>query len=328
MARPLRVEYPGAFYHVINRGNNQEKIFKNDRDKEKFLEYLKKTAERFSIVIHTYCLMSNHFHLLVETPEPNLSVAIQWINVSYATYFNRKHGRHGHLFQGRFKAILIDADEYLKHLSRYIHLNPVRAKMVSNPAEYTWSSYLAFIGKQKAPQFLETDWLLSNFSKRKKEARRNYKNFVESADIKTLENPNRQLTAGFILGDSDFVNWVKETFLSGRKDEKEIPQLKKLKPKVQLETVLQAVCEEFNCSEEQIITKGRKKNKVREVAIYLAREVSGMSGKDLGGRFGGVSGALITMMYNRIVEEIAQNRRFKHRVEKTKKRIFNPNVNI
>ena len=158
MSRPLRVEYAGAYYHVINRGNNQEKIFLNDRDKEKFLEYLAKANHRFSMIIHTYCLMSNHFHLLVETAEQNLSMAMQWINVSYATYFNRKRGRHGHLSQGRFKAILIDADQYLKHLSRYIHLNPVRAKMVPMPSKYQWSSYAAFIGKLKAPPFLETDW--------------------------------------------------------------------------------------------------------------------------------------------------------------------------
>ena len=161
MTRPLRVEYPGALYHVIHRGNNQETIFKNDRDRRMFLDYVNKTSERFSILIHTYCLMSNHFHLLVETPEPNLSVAMQWINVSYATYFNRKHRRSGHLFQGRFKAILVDADAYLKHLSRYIHLNPVRANMVSNPEEYEWSSYAAYIGERKPPQFLETDLLES-----------------------------------------------------------------------------------------------------------------------------------------------------------------------
>ena len=107
MARPLRVEYPGAYYHVVNRGNNQENIYENDRDREKFLEYLERATERFSIVIHTYCLMSNHYHLLVETPEANLSLSMQWINVSYATYFNRKRDRHGHLFQGRFKANLI-----------------------------------------------------------------------------------------------------------------------------------------------------------------------------------------------------------------------------
>jgi REP element-mobilizing transposase RayT len=323
MARPLRVEYPGAFYHVLNRGNNQEEIFLNDRDRQKFLEYLGKAHERFSIIIHTYCLMSNHFHLLVETPEPNLSRAMQWINVSYATYFNRKHGRHGHLFQGRFKAILIDADEYLKHLSRYIHLNPVRAKMVADPSNYRWSSYFAYISKERNPQFLETDRLLSNFGERKKEAKRHYKAFVEDANIRIFENPHKQLTEGFILGDSDFVNWIRETFLSGRNDEKEVPQLRKLKPKIQLKNVVKAVCEEFACSEERIIKKGRKKNKAREVAIHLSRDLSGMSCKDIGLYFGGVSGALITIMSNRIAQEVAQNRRFKHRVEKIKKTIFN-----
>lgn len=322
MARPLRVEYPGAYYHVINRGNNQEKIFKNDRDKEKFLQYLEKASERFSIIFHTYCLMDNHFHLVVETPEPNLSVAMQWINVSYATYFNRKRDRHGHLFQGRFKAILIDADEYLKHLSRYIHLNPVRAKMVSAPAEYKWSSYPAFIGEIKAPQFLEINWLLFNFGKSKKKAKRNYKDFVENVDIKNLENPNGMVTEGFILGDADFVNWVKSNFLSGRQDEKEVPQLKKLKPRVPPEAIAKAVCEEFGCNEEQIITKGRKKNKAREVAIYLARDMTGITCKDLGEYFGGVSGALITMMQNRIAAESEKNKRLKGRINSIRNQIL------
>ena len=321
MAHPLRIEHPGAYYHVINRGNNQEEIFKNDRDREKFLQYLEKASERFSIVFHTYCLMSNHFHLLVETPEPNLSVAMQWINVSYAIYFNRKQGRQGHLFQGRFRAILVDADEYLKHLSRYIHLNPVRAKMVSAPEEYKWSSYSAFIGKIKAPQFLEINWLLSNFGKSKKQAKKNYKDFVGGVDIKTVENPNRRVTEGFILGDSDFVSWIKDNFLSGRKDEKEIPQLKKLKPRVPLETVLKAVCAEFGCNDEQIKTKGRKKNKAREVAIYLARDVTGISCKDLGEYFGGVSGALITMVQNRIADESGKNKRLKGKINKIRMQI-------
>lgn len=173
MARPLRVEYPGAFYHVINRGNAGDAVFKSIRDREKFLEYLGKAAERFSIRIHTYCLMTNHYHLLVETPDPNLSRSIQWINVSYATYFNRKRDRRGHLFQGRFTSILIDADEYLKHLSRYIHLNPVRAKMVDRPSDYLWSSYPAFTGGKKPPDWLEVNWLLSQFGNKRKNAEKN-----------------------------------------------------------------------------------------------------------------------------------------------------------
>jgi putative transposase len=250
-------------------------------------------------------------------------MAMQWINVSYATYFNRKRDRHGHLFQGRFKAILIDADEYLKHLSRYIHLNPVRAKMVSSPADYQWSSYGAFIGKQKSPQFLETDWLLSTFGKSRKNARKSYQDFVEKVDAKVIDNPSELVTEGFLLGDGNFIKWVKETFLSDRDDENEISQLKKLKPRVALEDVVLSVAEEFRCSQDQITAKGRKRNKAREVAIYLARDMSGVSCKNLGLHFGQVSGALITMMHKRIAEEVAQNRKLKRRIGSIKKRIFN-----
>jgi len=182
MARPLRIEYPGAYYHVINRGNNQEKIFKNDRDREKFLQYLEKAGERFSIIFHTYCLMSTHFHLLVQTPQPNLSVAMQWINVSYATYFNRKGGRHGHLFQGRFKAILIDADEYLKHLSRYIHLNPLRAKLVKSLSKldrYGWSGHGVIMGKVKY-DWQDRDYALRWFGQRQGAAKKAYRTYVEN----------------------------------------------------------------------------------------------------------------------------------------------------
>ena len=150
MARPLRVEYSGAVYHVINRGNAGENLYRNSRDREKFLSYLERAVERFSIKVHAYCLMSNHFHILMETLHPNLSKSVQWINVSYAVYFNRKYKRNGHLFQGRFKSVLVDADSYLKQLSRYIHLNPVRAGIVDRPTDYDWSSYTAFIGKRIA----------------------------------------------------------------------------------------------------------------------------------------------------------------------------------
>jgi len=228
MARPLRVEYPGAFYHVMNRGNAGEDIFKSDRDREKFQEYLAIAKERFSLIIHTYCLMTNHYHLLVETAEPNLSRAIQWLNVSYATYFNKKRQRKGHLFQGRFKSILVDADEYLTSLSRYIHLNPVRAKIAETASDYRWSSYAAFIGKVGSPKWLETGYTLSNFGKQKKRAIQNYKAFVEEIEWQAVENPEKDLVGGFILGDNDFINWVKGTFLSGREDNQEIPQLKKL----------------------------------------------------------------------------------------------------
>ena len=323
MARPLRVEYPGAFYHVINRGNHREKLFKSTRDYEKFVQYLEKAAERFALIVHTYCLMGNHYHLLVETPEPNLSMTMQWLNVSYATYFNRKQDRSGHLFQGRFKAILIEADAYLNHLSRYIHLNPVRAGIVETPGQYRWSSYPAFVGEQRPPKFLNTDRLLSIFGKNNKESRKNYQEFVEGVDIKIVKDPSKKLAGGFILGDTDFVNWVKDTFLLKREDEKEIPQLKKLKPRVNPEIIVEHVSKVFNIEAKKIQKKGLKRNKAREVAIYLGRELSRLSCNELGDFFGGVSGALITMMNRRITEEIDRNRLLKKKIEKIKDQIFN-----
>jgi len=323
MVRPLRLEYPGAFYHVLNRGNNLEHLFRNEKDREKFLTLIGKMKDRFSLVIHTYCLMDNHYHLLIETKEPNLSQAIQWLNVSYAIYFNRRYGRPGHLFQGRFKAILIEADEYLRPLSRYIHLNPVRAKLVPTPDLYLWSSYRALIGKARIPRFLEVNWLLSNFSEKRKEAMRRYRAFVEGMDMTKLKNLNKEIFGSFILGREHFVTWVKETFLLGKDDNKEIPQLKQLKTRGDPRRVVDEVCKEFGCSTEQVLKKGTKRNIAREAAIYLTKELSGLTCRDLGIYFGGVSGALITMMANRIAQRQIQDQVLEERINKIKGQIFN-----
>jgi putative transposase len=154
MARPLRILYPGAVYHITSRGNERKAVFKSIRDREKFLEYLESAVEKYQALIHAYCLMDNHYHLLLETPSGNLPRIMRHINGAYTTYFNVKRDRSGHLFQGRYKAILVEKDEYAKELSRYIHLNPVRGKMVESPEEYVWSSYQSYIGIQKTPKWL------------------------------------------------------------------------------------------------------------------------------------------------------------------------------
>jgi len=140
MARPLRIEYEGAFYHVTARGNERKKIFLSKRDHEKFLQYLDEARDKYRFILHAYVMMGNHYHLIIETPEGNLSRIMHYINSSYTTYTNVKRKRNGHLFQGRYKAIIVDKDSYLLELSRYLHLNPVRAKMVQHPGEYLHSS--------------------------------------------------------------------------------------------------------------------------------------------------------------------------------------------
>ncbi len=140
MARPLRLQYPGACYHVTSRGNEKKPIFRNQKDREKFLAYLESAVVRYEAIIHVWCLMGNHYHLFLETPTGNLSQIMRHINGAYTTYFDVKWKRTGHLFQGRYKAILVEADQYATELSRYIHLNPVRAGIVDTPEGYFWSS--------------------------------------------------------------------------------------------------------------------------------------------------------------------------------------------
>ena len=322
MARPLRIEYSGAFYHVMHRGNAGSDLFKSERDREKLLEYFSKAAERYAIKVHTYCLMTNHYHLLIETPHPNLSQAIKWINVSYAAYFNRKRRRSGHLFQGRFKAVLVDADEYLKHLSRYIHLNPVRAGMVEHCKDYPWSSYPAFGGYNKSPEWLETNGLLSLFGKDSNKAKKRYRDFVESVQIQEIENPSKDIVSGVILGGADFVNWVKQEILNKKSSSKEIPQLRSLKPRLAPEDLITVVCEEFECERETILRKGKKRNLARDLAIYLSREMTGETGVALGRFFGGISGSGVVVRHNYIANKIETDRKLKGWVNRIRNKII------
>jgi len=201
MARPLRIEYEGAVYHVTSRGNARADIYLSDDDREIFLDVLGQVVERFGWLCHAWCLMTNHYHLMIETPQPNLSRGMRQLNGVYTQKFNRKHGRVGHIFQGRFKSIVVDRDAYLLELSRYIVQNPVAAGMVEDVGDWPWSSYLVTAGELPAPDFLEDRWLLSQFGKNATEARRAYAGFVRG---KFTSSPWRLLNGPDILGDDAF----------------------------------------------------------------------------------------------------------------------------
>ena len=192
--------------------------------------------------------------------------------------------------------------------------------MVKQLLSHPWSSYPAFVGKAKAPDWLERHWLLSLFGKDRKQAFKAYRSFVEDVEPARVENPAK--VGGFILGSIEFVNWVKDTYLSKRSDETEIPQLKEVKPRPTPDAVVAAVCEEFGCDAERIVQKGRKGNTARDVAIYLSRELSGASGAHLGKYFGDISGAGITMRYNDVVKGVLRNRRLKGRTNRIKGRLI------
>jgi putative transposase len=179
MARPLRIEFSGAIYQVTSRGNAREDIYLDDTDRAMFLGVLAEVISRFDWRCHVYCLMGNHYHWLIETPEPNLSKGMRQLNGVYTQRFNRRHGRVGHVFQGRYKAILVERDSYLKELARYGVLNPVRAKRVQHPGDWPWSSYAMTAGKAVSPVWLSTEWLLGQFGPQRERAQNAYVHFVE-----------------------------------------------------------------------------------------------------------------------------------------------------
>jgi putative transposase len=181
MARPLRVEFEHALYHAIARGNERSTIFRDDRDRQGLLAGLGRVVERYGWICHAYCLMGNHFHQLIETPNANLSIGMRQLNGVYAARFNRRHGRVGHLFEGRFKAYLVEKDAYGLGVARYVVLNPVRARLCSHPGEWRWSSYRATAGLEPPPAFLTIDWLLDQVSPDRATAHARYTAFVESA---------------------------------------------------------------------------------------------------------------------------------------------------
>ena len=202
MARPLRIEFAGALYHVTSRGDRREAIFEDDEDRDRFLGVLAEVVERCNWVCHAYCLMSDHYHLVVETVEGNLSQGMRHLNGVYTQASNRRHGRSGHLFQGRFKGILVDRDAYLLELIRYVVLNPVRAGMVAAPEQWPWSSHRAMIGEAPPPSWLAVDGLLSQFAPSREEARRRYRSFVHEGVGETIWQGLRQQ---IYLGDEAFV---------------------------------------------------------------------------------------------------------------------------
>lgn len=285
MARPLRIEYPGAFYHVTSRGNEQKDVFKSKKDREKFLSYLESAVVRYGAVIHAYCLMSNHYHLLMETPSGNLSQIMRHINGAYTTYFNIKRKRSGHLFQGRYKAILVEVDEYAAELSRYIHLNPVRAGITANPEEYVWSSFRQMIGMAETPNWLTTSFVLGYFDGT--DAREIYRKFVNDAITQESGSPLQNVIASTILGKPDFVREKSQQRLGEKKSDRNMPAVRVLN-RPTIDEIIKAV--------ERVINE---ENMAKKVGIYFCHRYSGARLREIGERFG-LSDAAVAQASRRI----------------------------
>ncbi|MFW6324691.1 MAG: helix-turn-helix domain-containing protein [Desulfovibrionales bacterium] len=273
MARPLRIEFPGAWYHVMNRGRRGERTFVNKQDFLSFVELLKRSVETFRVRVSAYCLMSNHYHLLIQTPEANLSRAMRHLNAVYTQDFNRRHGTDGALFRGRFKSILIEEESYLLGLVRYIHHNPLKAGIVEDLKEYPWSSHHGYLSSARKWSWLYKEPVLSQFGDEPGKAVKAYRQYMAQEDEEEITRIFSLKKLPSILGTPEFVGKIRERFFQG-KSYREIPQARHLAPDEN--RIKETVCRLYGCDSGELYQSRRgRENEARNMAIYLCRRLRG-----------------------------------------------------
>lgn len=320
MARPLRVEYEGAFYHITARGNERRAIFLTDEDFSRFLKVLERTHERYGILVHAYVLMTNHYHLLMETPRGNLVATLHDLNTAYTNYFNRTHDRVGHLFQGRYRSILVEKDAYLLELSRYIHLNPIRAGLVRRPESYRWSSYLSYVSLRSSPGWLCTREVLGEMGQNKARARRKYRQFVEEGLNGKEGNPFERLIAGIALGGEGFWEEVKAR-VHKLERASEVPTLKEVHRKTDVKAIVEKVASFYEVSTETVSQKKRSLHVGSQVAMYLARKKTDLSLNEIGAFFGGRHYTAVSVAFRRVEQRLQRDTKFDQELAKIEKQI-------
>jgi putative transposase len=277
MARPLRIEYPGAYYHVMNRGLSRRAIFLEDKGRERFLDLLSDIARLWKIEIYTYCLMDNHYHLLLQTPKGGLGRAMRHLDGIYTQRFNRVHHRDGPLFRGRYKAILIDAEEYFLSVARYIHQNPIEAGVASDMDRYRWSSHRGYLSKRERPLWLNTHSLLSRFA-----GVREYREFMRSEIEKEVADFYKGPYRRSILGDKEFVEWVKGRLGDGARVEEEKPESRRVFG-LGIEQIARVTARVYGKPLEELRRKRRgEENEARSMAMYLCRSLGGHRHSEIG----------------------------------------------
>jgi len=275
MVRPLRIEFEGAWYHVMNRGAARRDVFVSDSQRERFLELLADLVERFGIETHAYCLMGNHYHLLLHTPFGNLGRGMRHLNGVYTQFFNRDQGRDGALFRGRYKAILVDADAYLLHLSSYIHRNPLEARMVERLEDYPWSSYPAYAGRTKPPPWLCRDMVYSMLGGKGKR----YQTFVAQGVDEDLARFYEGNSVSPILGDDSF---RQEALERHGRDDPDIAERGRVHEPASLNRIIAVVCTALGCDQSRVYESVRgRQNLERMLVIHFAHRAGQMTYRDI-----------------------------------------------
>lgn len=310
MARQVRIQYEGAVYHVSCRGNEGKEIFKDELDRDVFLDLLRDSLKTYSVGLYCYVLMENHFHLLLETPLANLSEFMRQFNITYISYYNRRHKRVGHLYQGRYKSILVDKENYLIVVSRYIHLNPVRIKKMERVSltekerylrRYKWSSLPGYINKAKRCSFIDYMMILEAYGGDNNKGRKAYWRAICS-DLSKGVDIRQEIVGQSILGNDKFIKWVKERFLT--KDSREIPSVKKILSYKAKDKIIKAICEETGKEFDKII---RAKGATRQIAMELLYRLGGLKGTEIG-EIMGVDYSTVSQSRKRLKEKLTKDK--------------------
>ncbi len=315
MSRPLRIEFPGAYYHVMNRGRGRQRIFHARQDYQCFLKLLGEACRMWGVRVHAYCLLANHYHLLLETPEGKLSRALRHINGLYTQQYNRAHGTDGPLFRGRYKAILVDADQYLLQVVRYIHRNPVEANLVRDPERHPWNSHRYYLGTGEGPEALVTEEVLGRFDRRYGRAVARYHAFIQEGLDEETQRMYSRGNCPAIWGSETFRERIRKQ-LTKRKPDYEVPEGKRQKARPSLARIEVVVIRRYGVSRQTLWSKRRGYwNEPRNLALYLGRMVGGYRLKEMGDRWGHLQYSSVSRMVHSVIERMKKDRRFRQRVD-------------
>ena len=308
MARPLRVQFEDAIYHLCARGNARERIFRGEKDQARFVEFLEESARRFDVSPFCFVLMGNHFHLLAQTRRPNLTRWMHWLSVAYTVYFNRQHRRSGHLFQGRFKSFLVQSGSgYLLTLSRYLHLNPVRGVVLGRgtPSErrerlraFKWSTYRGYAGLGRQFPFVEETAVLNILGARAVAQRLDYRRFVEEGLVREIENPFEAVRWQAVLGDESFGQTIRDRVQAMGRPSREIPPLREMRQTVSPERILERAAKRYKVKVKRLM-EGEYGLEARNVAMWMLWEGGNQTLREIGELFGGMDYAAVAQRIRR-----------------------------
>jgi len=319
MSRPLRIEYADAWYHVMNRGRRSEKVFFDKYDYQAFIQVLIESAEMWNLRVAAYCLMPNHYHLLVQTPDANIARCMRHINGVYTQRFNSRHNSEGQLFKGRYKSILASADAYLLQLLRYIHRNPVKAGLVGNSKEYSWSSHNAYLSAARKWDWLSKAFIYSLLTENRKQGIYYYRKFMTADGGESMAAVLDAKKWPPVIGPKEFLDWVKGKFYT-LKHHEDVPESKRLAPSVEL--INQVVCDFYDIKPDKLYKSQRGVfNEPRNTAIYLVRKMRHDTLKDIGDQFNIPKYSSVSSSIGRMKRQLNDDSKLGTRIEQLTKRI-------